>query len=132
MSFGSRSLPKPTAEQLRRWDLIRAKGCICCRLQGYMGGVEIHHLKSGNVRMGHDFTVGLCDFHHRGVGDGIGPSLADGARTFHNEFGGDDWLLAEQNRAIGWTAKPVRERVRKSRCTPAANQVKRPPSGFAR
>jgi hypothetical protein len=119
-------LPKPTPEQLRRWDLIRAKGCICCGMQGWQREAEIHHLKSGNLRLGHDFTIGLCKWHHRGepigrnaLGDEIGsihiagPSLAEGAKTFHWEYGQDDYLLKYQNELIGWTKEPVRERVRK-------------------
>lgn len=131
MSFGSRSLPPATPEQIRRWELIREKGCVCCRMHGYMGGVEIHHLKSGNLRMGHWYTVGLCGFHHRGIGDGIGVSLAEGSRTFAREYGGDEYLLRYQNELIGWTAPPVRERRRKSKCTASDKQVKRPQGGFS-
>lgn len=141
MSFGSKSLPPPTAEQRRRWELIRADGCVACHVwgAGFMLA-EIHHLKSGNVRMGHDYTVGLCPWHHRGVRafpqhemeQAHGPSLANGVKTFWNEYGSDEWLLNAQNILIGWTKEPQRERKRKSRCTAAANQVKRPAGGFAR
>lgn len=144
MSMGSRSLPPPAAEQKRRWDLIREKGCICCAMHGRSRAAEIHHIKSGNVRLGHDYTIGLCAWHHRGeyvgrnvLGDPIGsihilgPSLAKGSSVFHWEFGQDEYLLKFQNELIGWTAPPVRERNRKSRCTAAKNQMRRDPTRLA-
>jgi hypothetical protein len=102
MSLGSKSLPPPTAEQKRRWELIRAKGCIIARSEG-MGFVpcEIHHLKSGNVRMGHDFTIGLSAWIHRksvlSPKRHYGVSLMDGSAAFHRAYGSDDRLLKYQN-----------------------------------
>lgn len=120
--MGSKSLPAATVEQLRRWDLIKQTGCLCCRMRGLAGAVEIHHLKSGNVRMGHDFTIGLCAWHHRGVGSRanevvLGPSLAHGSKPFHAEFGSDQELLARQNHIIGWTKDPMRQRRRRRALT---------------
>lgn len=143
MSFGSRSLPPPTAEQKRRWELIRKSGCLCCRMMNLgFRWPEIHHIKSGNLRMGHDFTIGLCAWHHQGhkvvpsargdeVGVNVGPPLTL-KRDFIREFGDEMYLLGEQNKEIGWTKEPVRERKKKSRCTASDKQVKRPQGGFAR
>lgn len=153
MSFGSRSLPPPTAEQKRRWELIRESGCVACRMRASWLlhlPVEIHHLtingRHGGVRLGHEFTVGLCEWHHRGIAlqvTGIpdtsmtetaeynfGPSYARTPKAFRAEFGSDEELLKYQNELIGWT-KPVRERKRKSRCTRSTKTVPRPQGGFA-
>ena len=122
MSFGSRSLGKPSAEQERRWALIRETGCIACRTWGAgFQHPEIHHGtvgdKHGAPRLGHWQTIGLCAWHHRGaapysLGDmetTHGPSFARTPRAFRREFHGFDWLLNAQNVAIGWPteAKPL-------------------------
>lgn len=107
------STGKPTAAQEHRFQLIKLEaGCVCCRLRG-LGycGPEIHHLLDGaHERIGHEATVGLCPWHHRGVPhDGwtveacretCGPSLAEGSKPFHEAFGSDDDLLAAQNRLL--------------------------------
>lgn len=123
MSFGSKSLPKPDSEQLRRWELIRAWGCVICGQPA-----EIHHLKSGNVRIGHDYTIGLCSFHHRGIPTPYdpcneGPTLMDGSRAFHEKWGDDEFLLETQNICIRWKAVPVRQRRRNSTKSPAKCRI---------
>ena len=135
MSFNSKSLKPPTAEQKRRWDRIAHAGCVCCLTIGRKVAPEIHHLtvggKHGALRLGHDFTIGLCPWHHRGRRDSdcdgvwtddlmefeYGPSLAKTPRAFRNWFGPDDALLKMQNELIRWTAPPTRERARKNRKT---------------
>lgn len=130
MSFGPSRLGKPSAEQERRWALIRESGCICCRLlNDVFCFAEIHHQtiggKHGAPRLGHDFTIGLCGWHHRGdhrftlLGDDAmaslrGPSLAKTPRDFRRQFGTDDELLRAQNQRIGWTKEPQRERMRRN------------------
>jgi hypothetical protein len=96
---------------------IHEHGCIACRMHG-IGNVwpEIHHLTStgqhGNgARVGHDATVGLCSWHHRGIvfdGHAVetcdairGPSLAHTPRSFRATYGRDEKLLAYQNRLLG-------------------------------
>lgn len=72
---------------------------------------EIHHLLDGGRRIGHEATVGLSPWHHRGVCDPgmtsgqmelmFGPSLAySGAKRFRAAFGTDEELLRMQNRLI--------------------------------
>lgn len=131
MSMGSRSLPPPTSQQLMRWALMRAHGCIACRILAIAcecGPTEMHHQtvggKHGAPRLGHDFTIALGAWHHRGeksaalfVPDyelSFGPSFAKTPRAFRREFGPDAELLAYQNCLIGWTAEPQRERVRRN------------------
>lgn len=43
-------------------------GCIACYLDGHMAEpCCVHHLVSGNRRMGHAYTIGLCPSHHTGA-----------------------------------------------------------------
>jgi hypothetical protein len=96
--------------------------CMACEawsarghISGYFvwdAGNDYHHLKSGNMRRGHRFGIGLCGWHHRGLlihgwdakytRQVYGPSLMDGSRLFHEAYGTDEELLARQDRAIGW------------------------------
>lgn len=106
-STGSR-----TKAQQRRFDRIKEIGCIGAHMRG-LGWVyaEVHHLISGNKRRGHDFTVGLSPWLHRGVvpegytrssaESTFGPSLANGSKPFREAFGDDNALLEYQNRLLG-------------------------------
>lgn len=110
------STPSPTADQVRRFEQILEHGCIACRMRG-VGNVwpEIHHLnldsKHGGRRLGHDFTVGLDSWHHRGIPfKGMtaadteavaGPSFARTPRAFRKEFGRNERLLEYQNKILG-------------------------------
>lgn len=106
------STGKPTKAEQARFDAMKEQGiCIACCLRGERRPqpIEIHHLLSGGKRRGHLFTVGLCQWHHRGIppfgwGDAealyeLGPSLAKGSKPFRAVFGSDDDLLAAQERA---------------------------------
>lgn len=112
-----RSTGKPTKDQEARFQAIKEMGCIACRLNGagQIGAFpEIHHLtiggKHGQKRRGHDFTIGLCGWHHRGCGNFLypsvmkatyGPSYALSPRGFRETFGNDDFLLGYQNELLG-------------------------------
>lgn len=89
-----RSTSTPTAAQQRRFAAIHEIGCICCRELG-LGFVpaEVHHLtiggRHGQKRRGHDATVGLCAYHHRGAGYGtaaMGASYARHPHTFRAQW----------------------------------------------
>ena len=126
MSMGSKSLPPPAPDELRRWDKLRDYGCICCRQRlGVFEHAEIHHLLLGGRRMGHRFTVGLCAWHHRGAAAALpghtralrGPSLMDGSKTFAITFGSNAELWAANDRAIRWddgTAWPTSKALRRA------------------
>ncbi|UHQ21911.1 Ref family protein [Lysobacter sp. 5GHs7-4] len=105
-----RSTGNPTKAQVARWDFIREIGCVCCRINGIVRLPEIHHMtvggKHGQKRLGHDFTFGLCAWHHRGVnawgreGCGrfaYGPSFALEPTAFRKIFGTQEELLEFQN-----------------------------------
>lgn len=83
-------------QERERWSRFADIGCLACRKKGvYNPQVDVHHLLSGGRRRGHDASVPLCAYHHRGVGihPEMGPSLAHGSKPFHAEFGSDDELL---------------------------------------
>ena len=93
---------------LSRMAAIKASGCILCLLvTGKTCPCDVHHLTSGSRRRGHQYTIGACPFHHRGlVPDNhtkqsmsglVGPSYAWGRRGFQEFFGLDDLLLKIQN-----------------------------------
>lgn len=109
-----RSTGAPTQAQAERFRLIQECGCLACLIFGLETYPEIHHLlvggKHGQKRRGHDFTIGLCSWHHRGDPGfstrelcelAYGPSYALQPKLFRETFGQDDELLAYQNRLIG-------------------------------
>lgn len=105
----------PTKAEKARMDKMKEMGqCVACYQRGIHGWgyVELHHLLSGNKRIGHLATVSLCIYHHRGLfesGGGsladakavYGPSLAHGSKPFRAEFGTDKELLDLQNALLG-------------------------------
>lgn len=105
------STKKMNRAESDRITAIKELGCIIARLRGH-GWVypEAHHLLSGNKRIGHMATIGLNPYSHRGVPfngwtlaqcrEWFGPSLADGSKPFHAEFGSDAELLAIQNKML--------------------------------
>ena len=115
-----RSTGAPTAEESARIVACKEGDCVACTLWLESGqapagfvparGCDYHHLKSGNIRRGHAFGVGLCGWHHRmlpnyGWTPGemraeYGPSLMDGSRTFAATYGGDEALLERQARIL--------------------------------
>ena len=84
----------------RRFQRFQDIGCIACRQHGEYRQADAHHLLSGGRRRGNQHTIPLCPYHHRGVGIGIGPSLAHGSKPFHEAFGSDDELLERTNRLL--------------------------------
>lgn len=99
-----------TKEQQKRFQYIQMGGCVAClQLDFYNSECEIHHLLRG-YRRGHDYSVGLCAYHHRGIlpegltykqcKNRMGPSLAEESKAFHETFGDDDFLLELQNSVI--------------------------------
>lgn len=111
-----RSTGNPTKAQQARFDAIREVGCIVAKRNG-LGFVpcEIHHLTvgghHGQKRRGHDATIGLNSWSHRGVPlpgwnaahceRVFGPSYAREPRRFREEIGDDDTLLAYQDGLLG-------------------------------
>lgn len=113
-----RSTGTPTKAQASRFFAIKEIGCIVCLVRGVRRAAEIHHMTIGGLhgqkRRGHDFTVGLCSWHHRGENafgsqklgeETYGPSYALSPKFFREAFGNDDALLKLQDAALAeWQA----------------------------
>lgn len=102
------STKPPTKAQQKRFERIQSIGCVACVIDGiYQNPPEIHHLVSGKKRLGHDYTVGLCCFHHRAVvpypytyeqvREASGPSYAMEPEAFKKQYGTQEELLEFQN-----------------------------------
>lgn len=110
--FGRRSTPPPTPAQAARMEDIHRIGCIACLMldPARRTPCTIHHLtiggKHGQKRRGHDLTVGLCDWHHQGIGVKekllplYGPSYARQPLPFRERFGRDDELMEFQDELL--------------------------------
>jgi hypothetical protein len=109
-----RSTGKPTKAQAARFEKIKRLGCAAClsrKMHLPCGSTEAHHLLSGGIRRGHDESIPLGRWHHRGIPftgwtthemeREFGPSLRLASKRFHEEFGSDDELLARVNKLIG-------------------------------
>ena len=101
----------PTKADLKRFEIIRDIGCVACILRGiYNNPPQIHHLVEGRKRLGHQYTCGLCYWHHVGglptgakqyeVEERLGPSYALSPRSFKEVFGTQRELLEFQNELI--------------------------------
>lgn len=104
-----------TKADRRRFIDLQMVGCIACRLEGLADdaspeSADIHHITMGGRRLGHDYTIPLCPWHHRGVGvtglpDSVleavkGPSLARSKRAFVARYGTELCLLEHVNRHL--------------------------------
>lgn len=107
--------PPPTREEEARITTAKEGPCMACLALVeqqllepglVVVGCDYNHAKSGNLRRGHAFGYALCKWHHmRYPMEGntfatmrqiYGPSLMDGSRTFHETYGSDDELIANQ------------------------------------
>lgn len=109
MSFGSGEPIK--AHHAARFAAIKQVGCLACWLRlGMRIDPDVHHLLSGGMRRGHRYTIGLCDWHHRGYPPErysknsatrvFGPALSNGSKPFQEAFGDDQSLLEFQDTAL--------------------------------
>lgn len=107
--------PAPTVTERRWLGAITAFGCIACYLGGVRGvPAAVHHIIDGNRRMGHRFTLPLCDPGHHQNGQSVGRiSLHPGkSRMFIATYGTELQLLAQLERILGFppaTEKPPDE-----------------------
>lgn len=110
-----RSTGTPTLAEAARFEAIKELGCLVAHILG-MEWVpcEIHHMtsggKHGQKRRGHEFSIGLNSWSHRGAPfngwtskeceELFGPSYARQPRAFREMFGRDDELLSLQNQLL--------------------------------
>lgn len=90
---------------------------MACKIMGFpWSQPEIHHIAKGFKRLGHEFTLPLCAWHHRAeppfmgmkkseAREVFGPSLAMGKRSFQKWFGSEEQLLEQ----INWWLKSEEE-----------------------
>ncbi len=99
----------PTKADLARFDAFRRIGCVACRKEDLgITPADVHHLLSGGRRLGHQHSIPLCPWHHRGAAIGsrrdmaanYGPSLAHGSKAFRARYGSDEHLLEYTNDLI--------------------------------
>jgi hypothetical protein len=105
---GSTTAPAPKGEKAkpgkraptkaeREWmDAITAYGCIACRMDGRgFRPAAVHHILRGGQRMGHLFTLPLCDpGHHQG-----GPESRHPYKARFEAIYGPELKLLERLRA---------------------------------
>ena len=104
---------KATKAEQARYVRLRSMSCICCYDEAMGTGLplEIHHMTSGGRRIGNEFTLPLCQWHHRGVvPEGCknsstaalmyGPSFAKSKRLFVNTYGTEAQLLQKVNNLL--------------------------------
>lgn len=115
------STKKPTKAQQSRLDAIHSMPCCACRLEDVSqpSKTEAHHLVDKGYRIhsgGHDATLPLCGWHHRGDVRGCqvlcnpptmanaekayGPSLAMNKKAFVAKYGSERELLEQFNAAM--------------------------------
>lgn len=88
-------------------------GCIACMIDGNDGNpCEIHHVTDCGRRIGHQATIGLCAFHHRGAPPEIPyPSLELSKRAFVERYGSEDELLWIADRLVRLSVDAARQQI---------------------
>lgn len=85
----------PTVEERAWLDWIVAYGCVACRIDGF--GVvppAVHHLLRGGRRIGHLFSLPLCDPGHHQNGQQRGMVSRHPWRArFEQRYGSEQFLL---------------------------------------
>lgn len=110
-----RSTGIPTLAEAARFEAIKELGCLVAHILGLEWvPCEIHHMttggRHGQKRLGHEVSIGLNPWSHRGVPfngwtsreceELFGPSYAREPRKFRATFGNDAELLARQNELL--------------------------------
>ena len=100
----------PTKAQKERFRKLQEFGCIACFKELDWSAPDIHHIVEGGRRLGHDFTLPLCPWHHRGIQwdewtargmeEVLGPSLAHSKRKFVEWYGTERELLELVNERL--------------------------------
>lgn len=106
------SRPRPRVDDIERFAKLYALGCVVSKIYfNRWEPAEIHHLVEGRKRLGHQATIPLSPWFHRGVppqmdmrpseaAEQIGPSLAMNKREFVQRFGTERELLEKTNQLL--------------------------------
>lgn len=98
---------RPTAAESTWMDAVAELGCIVCRKQhrGYVP-CAVHHIVEGGRRLGHMFTIGLCDpGHHQNTPDPEQISRHPNKARFTAAYGSEYDLLEQTKMILNWKAK---------------------------
>lgn len=97
--------PSKTPTKLEREWMARIveRGCVACELdKGPPRPAAVHHICKGYRRLGHLFTIPLCDPGHHKDGARLGLiSLHDAKRSFVARYGSELELLARLQVELG-------------------------------
>lgn len=108
-----------TKADQKRLDIIHRMPCLACAQEGCSqpSKTEAHHIVDKGYRKhsgGHQSTLPLCGWHHRGEpisGDSCsemtayyGPSMAKNKRSFVKRYGTERELLARTDEVMGIAA----------------------------
>lgn len=98
---------KPNAVEKRWMDAIVKHGCIACIKDGHEHRpTTVHHILRGGVRMGHLFSLPLCDPGHHQDGKPLGLiSRHPDKAAFEARYGTEWELLAELKVKLGFFDK---------------------------
>lgn len=97
----------PTVEEAAWMASIVSLGCIACLLDGVLPrATAVHHILRGGRRIGHLFTLPLCDPGHHQGGQPLGLiSRHPWKARFEKVYGAEmDLLVLVQQRVIGLRA----------------------------
>lgn len=93
---------KPTKEEREWMDAIVRYGCVACRMDG--NGIvapQVHHILRGGQRMGHLFTLPLCQDHHQDTGRPGYTARHPWKTRFERLYGSEQFLLDKLRAEIG-------------------------------
>lgn len=96
----------PTVEERAWLDAIVSYGCVACRIDGY-GYVPpaVHHIVRGGRRLGHLFSLPLCDpGHHQNGADRGFISRHPWKARFEARYGSEESLLRTVQKETGVVA----------------------------
>lgn len=94
----------PTKLEAEWMAAIVAYGCVACRIDfNLYVKPAVHHILRGGVRMGHLFTLPLCDPGHHQNGDRFGMvSRHPWKARFEKRYGSEMELLGRLKRELGY------------------------------
>ena len=93
----------PTAAERRWMAAVADLGCVVClKFHHVRTPCAVHHIVEGQRRLGHMFTIGLCDpGHHQNTPTPLKISRHPNKARFEKEYGTEYELLEYTKQLIG-------------------------------
>lgn len=93
----------PTAAEIRWMAAVADLGCVVClKFHQVRTPCAVHHIVEGQRRLGHMFTIGLCDpGHHQNTPTPLKISRHPNKARFEKEYGTEYELLEYTKQLIG-------------------------------